>query len=91
MIFRLLELHKEPASESLMHQRLKHSTDPEYIFLKKKGKWTKDGGHVYSQINFARKKAKVNQAVPKPKPEPKLTAKEKKLKQAYISIGLSWT
>jgi|TARA_R110001583_G_scaffold178654_1_gene334635 hypothetical protein len=88
---KMLELHKEPASESLMHQRLKHSTDPEYIFLKKKGKWTKDGGHVYSQINFARKKAKVNQAVPKPKPEPKLTAKEKKLKQAYISIGLSWT
>jgi hypothetical protein len=93
----MLRLHKVPASESLMQQRLKHSTDPEYVFLEKKGKWTKDGGHVYSQINFARKKAKVNQAVPKPEPEPepesepKLTAKEKKLKQAYISIGLSWT
>ena len=87
----MLRLHKEPASESLMQQRLKHSTDPEYIFLEKKGKWTKDGGHVYSQINFARKKAKANQAEPKPKLKPKLTAKEKKLKQAYISIGLSWT
>ena len=32
---KMIELHKEPVSVSLMQQRLKHSTDPEYVFLKK--------------------------------------------------------
>jgi len=88
------ELHKEPASESLMQQRLSHSTDPEYVFLKKRSEWTKDGGHVYSQENFARKKAKLfnkTKAKAKPIPEPKLTAEEKAMQKALKSLGIAWT
>ena len=90
---KMLELHGETASESLMQQRMKHSTDPEYVILKKKGEWTKDGGHVYSQINFARKKSKVNKVLSKPKlkPQPKLTAEEKAMQKALKSLGIAWT
>jgi len=91
------ELHKEPASISLMQQRLTHSTDPEYVFLKKKGVWKKDGGHVYSQKNFARKKAlREGKITPKFKPKrvvraaPELTAEEKILQAALKSIGIAW-
>ena len=94
---KMVELHKEPASISLMQQRLTHSTDPEYVFLKKKGEWTKDGGHVYSQKNFARKKAlRQGKPTPKFKPKrvvraaPKLTAEEKILQAALKSIGIAW-
>jgi len=86
---KMLELHKEPASQSLMQQRLTHSTDPEYVFLKKKGEWTKDGGHVYSQKNFARKKASRGKA--KRNPKPKLTAQEKAMQKALKSLGIAWT
>jgi|14_taG_2_1085336.scaffolds.fasta_scaffold50389_1 hypothetical protein len=95
---KMVELHKEPASISLMQQRLTHSTDPEYVFLKKKGKWTKDGGHVYSQKNFARKKAlRQGKPTPKFKPKrvvraaPKLTAQEKAIQKALKSLGIAWT
>ena len=90
---KMLELHGETASESLMQQRMKHSNDPEYVFLKKKGEWTKDGGHVYSQINFARKKSKVNKVLSKPKlkPQSKLTAEEKAMQKALKSLGIAWT
>jgi len=92
---KMLELHKEPASQSLMQQRLSHSTDPEYVFLKKKSAWTKDGGHVYSQKNSARKKAAMK-GKPKSKTKrvvraaPKLTAEEKILQAALKSLGIAW-
>ena len=82
---KMIELHKEPVSVSLMQQRLKHSTDPEYVFLKKKGVWTKDGGHVYSKKNVARNKGRVAKAAPK------LTAKEKAMQKALKSLGIAWT
>ena len=87
---KMLELWKEPVSESLMQQRLSHSTDPDYIFLKKRSAWTKDGGHVYSQKNQARKKAKLKNKA-KSKPKPKLTAEDKAAAIALRKLGISWT
>jgi len=91
----MLKRHKETASLSLMQQRLKHSTDPEYVFLKKKSAWTKDGGHVYSQKNAARKKVAMK-GKPKSKTKrvvkaaPKLTAEEKILQTALKTLGIAW-
>lgn len=91
----MLKRHKETASLSLMQQRLKHSTDPEYVFLKKKSAWTKDGGHVYSQKNSARKKAAMK-GKPKSKTKrvvkaaPKLTAEEQILQAALKTLGIAW-
>jgi hypothetical protein len=81
---KMIELHKEPVSVSLMQQRLKHSTDPEYVFLKKQSVWTKDGGHVYSKKNVARKTGRVAKAAPK------LTAEEKAMQKALKSLGIAW-
>lgn len=91
----MLKRHKETASLSLMQQRLKHSTDPQYVFLKKKSAWTKDGGHVYSQKNAARKKAAMK-GKPKSKTKrgvkaaPKLTAEEQILQAALKTLGIAW-
>ena len=83
---KMIELHKEPVSVSLMQQRLKHSTDPEYVFLKKQSVWKKDGGHVYSKKNVARKTAPKRVA----KAAPKLTAEEKAMQKALKSLGIAW-
>ena len=91
----MLKRHKETASLSLMQQRLKHSTDPEYVFLKKKTAWTKDGGHVYSKKNAARKKVaakgkpkfKTKRVV---KAAPQLTAEEQILQAALKTLGIAW-
>tara|TARA_R110002012_G_scaffold79802_1_gene202669 strand:+ start:202 stop:537 length:336 start_codon:yes stop_codon:yes gene_type:complete len=83
---KMLELWKEPASESLMQQRMAHSTNPEYVFLKKGSHW--EGGHEYSRKNQERKKAKLLNIT---KPKPKLTAQELALKKAYIAAGIAWT
>ena len=91
----MLKRHKEPASLSLMQQRLTHSTDPEYIFLKKKSTWKKDGGHVYSKKNAARKDAALK-GKPKSKTKrvvkaaPKLTAEEQILQAALKTLGIAW-
>ena len=91
----MLKRHKEPASLSLMQQRLTHSTDPEYIFLKKKTAWTKDGGHVYSKKNAARKKVAAK-GKPKSKTKrvvkaaPQLTAEEQILQAALKTLGIAW-
>jgi hypothetical protein len=84
---KMIELWKEPVSVSLMQQRLKHSTDPEYVFLKKQSVWTKDGGHVYSKKNVARKKAPRRVA----NAAPELTAEEKAMQKALKSLGIAWT
>jgi len=89
---KMLELHEETASESLMQQRLSHSTDPEYVFLKKGSPWK--GGHEYSQKNQVRKKAALlNKSKPKRKAiaAPKLTAEEKAIQKALKSLGIAWT
>jgi len=86
----MLKRHKETASLSLMQQRLKHSTDPEYVFLKKKSAWTKDGGHVYSQKNSARKKAAKSKTKRVVKAAPKLTAEEQILQAALKTLGIAW-
>ena len=81
---KMIELHKEPVSVSLMQQRLTHSTDPEYVFLKKQSEWKKDGGHVYSKKNVARKTGRVAKVAPK------LTAEEKAMQKALKSLGIAW-
>lgn len=90
---KMVELWKEPVSESLMQQRLSHSKDPDYVFLKKRSAWTKDGGHVYSQKNQARKLAKLkNKAKPRPKKTKKLlTADEEEAAIALKRLGIAWT
>tara|TARA_B110000967_G_C18546438_1_gene393182 strand:- start:86 stop:427 length:342 start_codon:yes stop_codon:yes gene_type:complete len=77
------KLHGKHCSTSLMYQRFKHSTDPGIIFMDKDVKV--EGGHMYSNINLARKHSKKFVI---PKPEIKLTPAQKAMKRAYVVAGI---
>ena len=83
---KMLELWKEPVSESLMQNRMAHSSDPKYVFQKKGT--VVEGGQPYT------KKQTHNRLYKKPKPKPKeikLTAEEKAAAIALRKLGISWT
>ena len=79
------KLHGKHCSTSLMYQRFKHSTDPGIIFMDKDVKV--EGGHMYSNINLARKQSK-QLTVTEPEVIIKLSRKEQAMKKAYIAAGM---
>ena len=87
---KMLEDHKEKASESLMQQRLLTSTKPSYIFMAKNEKL--NGGHPYSNKNMERKRAKLNKTSDQDFIEAvsSLSPADLILKNAYIAAGISW-
>jgi|TARA_R110000787_G_scaffold13776_1_gene42917 hypothetical protein len=97
---RMLELHDETASLSLMQQRMAHSQDPEYCFMKKGVDMSKTGGHAYSVANQARKVAARNSSLKDRDVEKKVSTRSKKIKQltdkelalraAYKLVGLTF-
>ena len=87
---KMLEDHKEKASESLMQQRLLTSTDPSYVFMAKNEKL--NGGHPYSNKNMESKRAKLNKTSDQDFIEAvsSLSPADLALKKACISLGIAF-